>query len=161
LQFQHTDGVVNLEILSVASGNRNVTIVGSNGGNPTISTTAGSLAITPAVVMASTLAVTGGITPNFTSAETAIPAPGTITNIAHGLTTVPTLFYVIMRNKTAELGYSVGDEVILYSPAGGAIVADTTNISVNLAANTMVRKDTTVLTAFTTASWRFVARAYK
>lgn len=146
---------------AVAGSNRGFTFVSSNGGSPTLSTTAGSLAITPAVVMASTLAVTGGITPNFTSAETAIPAAGTITNIAHGLTTVPTLFYVIMRNKTAELGFSIGDEVVIPGPAGAAIVADTTNISVNLAANTMIRKDTTVLTAFTAASWKFVARAYK
>lgn len=44
-----------LSIVHTVSANRNITITGSNGGNPTISTTAGSLAITPAVVLGSTI----------------------------------------------------------------------------------------------------------
>lgn len=51
--------VQQFQILHTASANRHVTVTGSNGGNPTISTSAGSLAITPAVVMASTLEVNG------------------------------------------------------------------------------------------------------
>jgi hypothetical protein len=38
------------QVLHTASATRNITLTGSNGGNPTISTTAGSLAITPDVV---------------------------------------------------------------------------------------------------------------
>lgn len=47
------------QVLDTAVSNRNITVTGSNGGNPTLSTTAGSLAITPSVVMASTLIVSG------------------------------------------------------------------------------------------------------
>jgi len=50
-------------------------ITGSNGGNPTISTSAGSLAITPAVVMASTLSV-GAITSSTLTAGR-VPIVGT------------------------------------------------------------------------------------
>lgn len=39
-------------ILDTASADRNITVTGSNGGNPTIGVTAGSLAITPSVVIA-------------------------------------------------------------------------------------------------------------
>src|SRR3990170_834098 len=43
------------EVIHTASATRNITVTGSNGGNPTISTRAGDLAITPNVVMAGTL----------------------------------------------------------------------------------------------------------
>jgi hypothetical protein len=45
-------GPVQLQILHTASATRNITVTGSNGGNPTISTTAGDLAITPNVAVA-------------------------------------------------------------------------------------------------------------
>jgi hypothetical protein len=44
--------VTQLQVLHTASATRNITITGSNGGNPTISTTAGDLAITPNVAVA-------------------------------------------------------------------------------------------------------------
>ena len=47
------------EILHTASANRNITITGSNGGNPTINTTAGNLALTSA---GGTVAITGNLT---------------------------------------------------------------------------------------------------
>jgi hypothetical protein len=49
------------QILHVASANRNITVTGSNGGNPTIGVTAGNLAITPSVAFAGSLLV--GATP--------------------------------------------------------------------------------------------------
>jgi len=52
------------QILHTASATRSITVTGSNGGNPTISTTAGSLAITPAVVIAGLLSQ--GATPALT-----------------------------------------------------------------------------------------------
>ena len=45
-----TGGGDQVTVLNTASSTRQVTLTGSNGGNPTISTSAGSLAITPAVV---------------------------------------------------------------------------------------------------------------
>lgn len=49
-------------VLHTASATRNITVTGSNGGNPTINTTAGSLAITPAIVAASTIVASSTIT---------------------------------------------------------------------------------------------------
>jgi hypothetical protein len=51
--------VQQFQILHTASSNRFITVTGSNGGNPTIGVTAGSLAITPAVAMAGALSLTG------------------------------------------------------------------------------------------------------
>lgn len=51
-----------VRVTNTASATRYITLTGSNGGNPTISVSAGSLAITPAIVAASTisaLAITG------------------------------------------------------------------------------------------------------
>lgn len=52
-------GAVQFQVIDTASANRNVTITGSNGGNPTISTTGGNLAITPSVVIAGTIVTVG------------------------------------------------------------------------------------------------------
>jgi hypothetical protein len=64
--------VQQFQILHTATANRNITITGSNGGNPTISTTAGSLAITPAVVIAGA-SLQVGTTPASTAAVIGIP----------------------------------------------------------------------------------------
>jgi hypothetical protein len=45
-----SNGNDQVKILDTPSANRQITMTGSNGGNPTLATTAGSLAITPAVV---------------------------------------------------------------------------------------------------------------
>lgn len=50
-----TTGGTQLQVLDTASASRNVTITGSNGGNPTINVTAGALAVTPATVFSSSL----------------------------------------------------------------------------------------------------------
>jgi len=47
-----------VSILHTASSNRYITLTGSNAGNPTISTSAGSLAVTPDLTLASTLTFT-------------------------------------------------------------------------------------------------------
>lgn len=47
--------VQQFQILHTASATRNITVTGSNGGNPTIGVTGGNLAITPALVLTSTL----------------------------------------------------------------------------------------------------------
>jgi|KBSMisStandDraft_5_1062788.scaffolds.fasta_scaffold82426_2 hypothetical protein len=58
-----TGGGDQVNIVSTASANRQVTLTGSNGGNPTIATTAGNLAITPAV------ALNGGLTTPLAKAQ--------------------------------------------------------------------------------------------
>jgi hypothetical protein len=72
-----------LVVTPTASANRSVNITGSNGGNPTISVSAGSLAITPATVFASTITTIGGATFHTTSSaltDGAGVAAGTLTN---------------------------------------------------------------------------------
>lgn len=56
-----------VQISQIASADRFLTLAGANGGNPTISTSAGSLAITPAVVMANNLTLSGTFTATSTS----------------------------------------------------------------------------------------------
>lgn len=48
-------GTAQFQVLHTASANRWITVTGSNGGNPTINTIGGSLAITPGVVAASSV----------------------------------------------------------------------------------------------------------
>lgn len=59
--FAGTGGGEQVRILGTAAVTRYLTFSGANGGNPTIDVSAGSLAITPAVVMASTLSAAGMI----------------------------------------------------------------------------------------------------
>lgn len=58
-QWDGTSVVEQVRVAYTAGATRYITLTGSNGGNPTIGTSAGSLAISSAVAMASTLAVTG------------------------------------------------------------------------------------------------------
>src|SRR6266853_2762221 len=59
--------VTQLQVLHTALATRNVTITGSNGGNPTIGVTGGSLAITPAVVFGA--GITLGVSPTIAVAS--------------------------------------------------------------------------------------------
>jgi hypothetical protein len=68
---------IQFQVLHTASATRNITITGSNGGNPTISTTAGSLAITPSVVIGGGLQV--GTTPaSLNAGDVSIPYSGNL-----------------------------------------------------------------------------------
>lgn len=102
----------------------------------------------------------------FESAEQTV-AGNTTLNIAHGLGVVPKIFQVVLRCKTAELGFSVGDEVAynFHLVSGVSVIeasADATNIIINYTgANTRVlNKTTQVDSTITASSWRFVARAW-
>ena len=53
---------------------------------------------------------TGGVSV-YTSSETSIPATNTTETWTHGLGQAPDLIQLILRCKTAEYGYSVGDEI--------------------------------------------------
>ncbi len=105
--------------------------------------------------------------PTFTSAETAIGVPSTTTLIAHGLAVVPRLVYVVIVNKTAELGYSIGDEVNIgsLSAAGNGmqIYADVTNVGIVKPAGNfaILTKNTQTNTSITLANWKYVARAWR
>jgi hypothetical protein len=87
--------------------------------------------------------------------------------IAHGLGVVPKDWHVIIRCKTAEAGYSVGDEidpgwfvVTDGSSYGSQTFADATNIGVVCASSgfRMFAKNTRSNSSPTPANWRIVAR---
>jgi len=83
-------GAEQVRVLATASATRYITLSGSNGGNPTISTSAGSLAITPAVVMASTLAVTSDFAVNTDKFTVAAATGNTVVAGTLGVTGVAT-----------------------------------------------------------------------
>lgn len=101
----------------------------------------------------------------FESAETAITNNATF-SVAHGLAGVPKQFQVVVRCKTADQGYSVGDEFILTNTAdggsstavfGGTVFANATNIGAKIQAGITVN----ALNLITNASWRLVAKAFR
>ena len=115
-------------------------------------------------VFTGTLSATGGISPSFESAEVAIGAGGTTTTAAHGLGAVPRQSWVVIRNKTAELGYSIGDEAYIANGNSFTIYADATNIGiVSVTGNVpgVVRRDTFAFTSITSTNWKYVMRANK
>lgn len=70
LSLRTNTGTEQVQIVHTASATRALKLTGSNGGNPTIDVTAGNLAITPAVVLASSLTFStaaGKIIPGATS----------------------------------------------------------------------------------------------
>ena len=110
--------------------------------------------------------VNGLPAPDFTSSEIAL-ANDTQIDTAHSLGAIPTLVLVILRCKTADIGFGVGDEIIYSSRAnaldrGATIFSDATNVSIVQGNEVMVigatSKNQTLLTG---ASWKWVIRAWK
>lgn len=110
----------------------------------------------------------GIFTESFESAEQTITV-GSATTVAHGLAGVPTMTDVIMRCKTAEGGYAIGDEFSLRASQDGtnmrgvSAVADATNIVIVVASShdRIANKGTGAAFVFTPANWRLVARAWR
>ena len=112
------------------------------------------------------------LTQSFTSAEQVISVAGGL-SLAHGLPATPYLIMPYLICKTAELGYSIGDEVLI-NPAGNdpngtvergiSIVPDGTNVNVRYGAATFVigimRKDTGQSANITLANWKLIIRTW-
>lgn len=114
----------------------------------------------------------GSLISRFESSEQSVPSVTGTTNFAHGGTRAPDLFTLVLRCKTAELGYAVGDEVIL----NAADVSDNTRQSTLRANATNViwsyitsgsgtpairaAGGTGAITAVTAGSWRLVVKAH-
>lgn len=109
------------------------------------------------------------ITSFFESTEQALASA---VSVAHGLSRTPILTYVILRCKTAEMGYSIADEVYIktneYSGGGGGVVngnsifADSANIGWSTTTTTpsINNKSTGTQGNITAANWRVVLRAW-
>ena len=97
------------------------------------------------------------------SAEVAVQSGAAAYTAAHGLGAVPQRSGARLRCKTAELGFSVGDEVEVWSVGTGSnnvngqVVADAANVGVYTRGTpNLTRKDTLVATVVTPANWRWV-----
>lgn len=112
-----------------------------------------------------------GIASRFVSAETALGSATQILSAAHGLGVVPTRMRGVLRCKTAEGGYSIGDEVEL-AAAVTSLVTNTNEQVFAIAANAtnvygleiytsflLPRRDTAVFFAATNANWKLVVYA--
>ena len=105
-------------------------------------------------------------TPDFTSAEQTV-ALDTLLDVAHSLGAVPTLWQIVMRCKTANLNYAVGDEVVphLYhdgnTDANVVFSVDATNMTV-VSGGIMTLLDQSSKNAanITVGSWKWVMRAW-
>ncbi|MER9755406.1 hypothetical protein NKJ46_18450 [Mesorhizobium sp. M0166] len=105
-------------------------------------------------------------TASFESAQQTITNAGALT-LAHGLGVQPKLYIALLQCATAELGYSIGDEIPLSSEnssnKGVSMVADATSINVRFGSTTMSILNKTTgggNGAFTNANWRLVVRAW-
>lgn len=108
----------------------------------------------------------GGNITRFESAELTCPsgAAGT-TSVAHGGPRAPDVVYAVLRCKTAELNWAVGDEVDLGSDFDGStavgnyIAANATTCYFGSSNTPAVRnRTTTTLGTVTPANWRVVFR---
>lgn len=107
----------------------------------------------------------------FVSAEQTITVSGLLT-IAHGLAAKPRTYLGFLICKTAEGGYSIGDEIPMplgftstsvLNDFGVSVVPDVTNLNVRYGSNAQVfilnNKTTGTGFGITAANWKFILRA--
>ena len=124
------------------------------------------------VAQAITAQANPAFTKSFVSAEQTITAAGPLT-IAHSLAEMPKIVQPRLINKTAELGYSIGDEVVINpagNPLGGAvarglsIVPDATNLNIRFGSDastfSIINKTTGAQGNVVNANWKLIVRAY-
>lgn len=113
---------------------------------------------------------TPAFTKSYTSTNQTVTAGGALT-LAHGLGGMPALVQCRLKCITGELGYSIGDEVIVNpgpsyvsSSTGLSLVPDATNINVRFGASgggmAIARKDTGALEIITAANWQLIVKAW-
>jgi|SRR6266850_731972 len=98
----------------------------------------------------------------FVSADQTVAASST-TTVAHGFGIKPKLFFVVLKCVTADIGFSVGDEVQIATDGfngGASCTADVTNIIISNSILNLTRKDTHANTVITYANWKWVVRAW-
>jgi hypothetical protein len=100
----------------------------------------------------------------FESADQTVPLSSAL-SVAHGLGAKPKLWTVVLKNTTAELGYSIGDEIPIGNSGTAATphgVADATNVVVVTPSGlNILNKSTFAVVALTPGSWKYVVRAWK
>lgn len=105
-------------------------------------------------------------TKEYVSPEQTITAGGT-TNLTHGLGALPKLVQVVAVCKTAEHGYSVGEEVLIQRDAQAAstygveVGRTTTTLRCVVGGSGVAASNASgTYTTLTNANWRFIVRAW-
>lgn len=107
-------------------------------------------------------------TKSYTSPNQTITAAGALT-LAHSLGAMPALVQTRLKCLTAEINYSVGDEVIIDNWGGNTgqcltIVPDATNLNVRYGGDANVfalpNKTTGIITNITNANWAAIFKAW-
>jgi len=105
-------------------------------------------------------------TPGFTSAEQTVTAD-TVLEVAHGLSSAPTLVQVSLKCKTTQHGYSVDDEIVTtgFTPGTGdsgyTVSKDATNVTITQGDAIRVMSQSTLnAAAITVGNWKWVVRAW-
>jgi hypothetical protein len=101
----------------------------------------------------------GVFTESFESSEIAIPSSDGYVTATHGLGSIPKLYSICLRCKTAEGGYSVGDEVNL---SIGNAYRTSTEVSFIASSSVILYNKTTGTYGFTitNSNWKLVFRAF-
>jgi len=105
--------------------------------------------------------------PDFISTEQTVAADALL-DIAHGLSAIPPLIQVVLRCTTANIGYSVNDELVVFQSqhadavdTGVSVGSDSTNVFIIQGATINLKDKSTFNDAsITVGSWRWVARAW-
>lgn len=111
-------------------------------------------------------------TVSFESAEQTCTSGGALT-LAHSMSSAPKVIQAFLINKTAELGYSIGDIVQInpstnssdgISGRGISLVSDATNVVVRFGSSSAFtqvnNKSTGTSSGITNGSWKLIVRAY-
>lgn len=104
----------------------------------------------------------------FVSAEQTCPSTSALITVAHGGTRVPDVLYCVLRCKTAEAGYAVGDEVAFPTQQqniarDALLAANATNVYLRFDSSGVTpalrNLSTSTYTGLTAANWRVVLKA--
>ena len=116
-----------------------------------------------------TSAAAGGSfpSPDFTSSEQTV-ALDTLLSVSHSIGSLPNLWTVMLRCKTAEEGYSIGDEVGMggdwgdSTSQGAQAAADASAIVITQGHNLVIKDQSSKNddAALTVGNWRWVIRAW-
>lgn len=106
---------------------------------------------------------------SYTSPNQTISQAGSLT-LAHGLGEMPKKIEVRLKCTTAELGYSIGDEVVwMLNHSGGtargvAVIPDATNLAIRFGNNAnpfiLLNKTTGSEANVTNANWAAIFKAW-